>query len=199
MRTAPTSWRKGPTLAVDPSALVTWANAVTVGRLVVSPLLFTVIPVAPGGSWVALAAWFVLCASDGFDGFLARRHGITRSGAFLDPLADKVLVLGAMFTLVSRGVFWMLPVVIITAREVIVSVYRVLAGAKGVSMPASRTAKVKTLSQQLAVAGALMPLTFDERWLWLSLLWLAVALTLLSGAQYAWKAFAARGRPAGAL
>jgi phosphatidylglycerophosphate synthase len=104
-----------------------------------------------------------------------------------------------MFTLVSRGVFWLLPVVIIAAREVIVSVYRVVAGAKGVSVPASRTAKIKTLSQQLAVAGALMPLTFDERWLWLSLLWLAVALTLVSGAQYAWKAVATRGRPAGAL
>nr|MBU6202805.1 CDP-alcohol phosphatidyltransferase family protein [Acidobacteriota bacterium] len=186
-------------MPVDPNALITWANAVTVGRLVVSPLLFTMIPVEPGGSWVALGAWFVLCASDGIDGYLARRHGITRSGAFLDPLADKVLVLGAMFTLVSRGVFWLLPVVIIAAREVIVSVYRVIAGAKGVSMPASRTAKIKTLSQQLAVAGALMPLTFDERWLWLSLLWLAVALTLLSGAQYAWKAVVARGRPAGAL
>ena len=57
------------------------------------------------GSWVALALWFVLCASDGIDGYLARRYGTTRSGAFLDPLADKVLVLGAMFTLVGRGVF----------------------------------------------------------------------------------------------
>jgi phosphatidylglycerophosphate synthase len=66
-------------------------------------------------------------------------------------------------------------------------------------MPASRTAKIKTLSQQLAVAGVLMPLTFDERWIWLSLLWLAVGLTLLSGAQYAWKAVATRGRPTSAL
>ncbi|MGA0181039.1 MAG: hypothetical protein ACO3JX_08310, partial [Ilumatobacteraceae bacterium] len=82
---------------------------------------------------------------------------------------------------------------------VIVSVYRVVAGAKGVSMPASRTAKIKTLSQQLAVAGALMPLTFDERWIWLSLLWLAVALTLLSGAQYAWKAVSSRGGATNAL
>ncbi len=186
-------------MPVDPNALITWANAVTVGRIVVSPLLFTMIPVEPGGSWVALAMWFVLCASDGVDGFLARRHGITRTGAFLDPLADKVLVLGAMFTLVSRGVFWLLPVIIIAAREVIVSVYRVVVGAKGVSVPASRTAKIKTLSQQLAVAGVLMPLTFDERWLWSTLLWLAVGLTLLSGAQYAWKALTARKGQANAM
>lgn len=186
-------------MAVDPNALITWANAVTVGRIVASPLLFTMIPIEPGGSWVALGVWFVLCVSDSFDGYLARRHGITHSGAFLDPLADKVLVLGAMFTLVSRGVFWLLPVVIIAVREVIVSVYRVVVSAKGVSVPASRTAKVKTLSQQLAIAGALMPLTFDERWLWLSLLWLAVTLTLLSGGQYAWKAVVSRGGPEGAL
>jgi CDP-diacylglycerol--glycerol-3-phosphate 3-phosphatidyltransferase len=124
--------------------------------------------------------------SDVFDGYLARRHGTTRSGAFLDPLADKVLVLGAMFTLVSRGVFGIVPVVIIATREVIVSVYRVVVGSKGVSVPASRTAKIKTLSQQLAVGFALMPLTaVDYTWTWLSLLWLAVGLTLLSGAQYA--------------
>jgi CDP-diacylglycerol--glycerol-3-phosphate 3-phosphatidyltransferase len=96
-------------------------------------------------------------------------------------------------------VFWLLPVVIIAVREVIVSVYRVLVGAKGVSMPASRTAKVKTLSQQLAVAGALMPLTFDEEWLWSSLLWLAVGLTLLSGAQYAWKALSPKRGATGAM
>jgi CDP-diacylglycerol--glycerol-3-phosphate 3-phosphatidyltransferase len=145
---------------------------------------------------VALGVWFVLCASDGVDGYLARRHGITRSGAFLDPLADKVLVLGAMFTLVSRGVFWLLPVVIIAVREIIVSIYRVVVGSKGVSVPASRTAKVKTLSQQLAVGFALMPATFDQRWVWSPLLWLAVGLTVLSGVQYAWGALAGRrGRP----
>lgn len=187
------------TVPADPSAIATWANLVTVGRVLIAPLMFLLIPEDPGGSWPAFLLWFVLCSSDGIDGFLARRHGVTTFGTFLDPLADKVLVLGAMFTLVSRGVFWLLPVIIIATREVIVSVYRVVAGAKGVSMPASRTAKIKTLSQQLAVAGALMPLTFDERWIWLSLLWLAVGLTLLSGAQYAWKAVATRGRPASAL
>ena len=98
---------------VDPNAIATWANAVTVGRILVSPLMFVVIPDYPGGSWVAFALWFVLCSSDGIDGYLARRHGATRSGAFLDPLADKVLVLGAMFTLVSRDVYWVVPVLII--------------------------------------------------------------------------------------
>jgi CDP-diacylglycerol--glycerol-3-phosphate 3-phosphatidyltransferase len=176
-------------MPVDPNALATWANAVTVGRLAVSPLLFALIPNDKGGSWLAFALWFVLCASDGIDGYIARRQGTTRSGAFLDPLADKVLVLGAMFTLVSNDVFWWLPVTIIAAREVIISVYRVLVGAKGVSVPASKMGKFKTVSQQLAVAFALIPLTaLDATWLWQSFLWLSVVLAVVSGAQYLWLA-----------
>ena len=174
---------------VDPNAIATWANAVTVGRILVSPLMFVVIPDYPGGSWVAFGLWFVLCSSDGIDGYLARRHGATRSGAFLDPLADKVLVLGAMLTLVSRDVYWALPVLIIAAREVAISMYRVMVGAKGISVPASRLAKWKTVFQQLSVGFAIIPLTADKAtWIWLWLLWIAVAFTTVSGLQYLWRA-----------
>lgn len=173
-------------MAVDQSAIATWANMVTVSRILVSPILFALIPADSNGSWVALAMWLVLCSTDGFDGYLARRHGTTTSGAFLDPLADKILVLGAMFTIVSRGQFDLLPVAIIAAREIAVSLYRVLAGARGVSMPASRLAKLKTLSQQLAVGFVLAPLTTeDATWTWSVFLWLAVVLSLVSAAQYA--------------
>jgi CDP-diacylglycerol--glycerol-3-phosphate 3-phosphatidyltransferase len=176
-------------MPVDPNALATWANAITVSRLLLSPLMFLVIPDHDRGAWIAFALWFVLSASDGIDGIIARRHGTTRSGAFLDPLADKVLVLGAMFTLVSRDVFWLVPVAIIAARELVISVYRVVVGAKGVDVPASRLAKYKTLCQQLAVGFALMPLTaLDATWLWKVLLWLAVALALVSLAQYLYTA-----------
>ncbi|MCX6527084.1 MAG: CDP-alcohol phosphatidyltransferase family protein [Actinobacteria bacterium] len=180
----------------DESAIATWANAVSVMRLLISPLLFALIPVDGRGSWIALALWMVLCLSDGIDGYLARRHGTTRSGAFLDPLADKVLVLGAMFTLVSRDVFWVLPVLIIAFREVIVSVYRVFIGARGVSMPASKLAKIKTFSQQMAVGFALAPITtVNQTWTWQIFLWVAVALTVVSGAQYAAQAVLSRKRP----
>ena len=187
---------------VDPGALATWANAITVGRLLLSPLMFWVIPDHPNGSWIAFALWFLLCVSDAFDGYVARRHGTTRSGAFLDPLADKVLVLGAMFTLVGNGVFPLVPVVIIAAREFIISMYRTLVGSKGVSVPASRLAKYKTLFQQLAVGFALWPwFAVDAKWLWMSLLWIAVVLAVVSGAQYLMRAQAevADGAPAQAL
>jgi CDP-diacylglycerol--glycerol-3-phosphate 3-phosphatidyltransferase len=180
-------------VVVDQSALMTWANAVTVARVLLSPELFTLIPENGNGSWIAFALWTVLCWSDGIDGYLARRYGTTRSGAFLDPLADKILVLGAMFTLVSRDVFWIVPVAIIAAREILVSVYRVVIGSKGVSMPASKLAKVKTLSQQLAVGFALMPyVVTDVSWLWQVFLWIAVSLTIVSGAQYGARALKAR-------
>ena len=172
----------------NPDAVATWANAVTVARVLVSPVLFAMITSLQGpyeGSWWALALWVVLSASDGIDGFLARRYGSTRSGAFLDPLADKVLVLGAMFALVGRGVFPLLPVVIITARELAVSVYRTVAAGQGVSVPAYRLAKLKTVAQQLAVALALFPLTAaDATWTWMIALWLAVVLTVVTGIHY---------------
>lgn len=176
-------------MPVDPNAIATWANMVTVGRILVSPILFALIPSDSDGSWVAFVVWFVLCVSDGFDGYLARRHGATKSGAFLDPLADKVLVLGAMFTLVSRSVFGIVPVMIIAVREVGISVYRVVAGAKGVSVPATKIAKFKTLTQQLAVGFALAPMTaLDATWTWTVLLWVSVVLTVVSGVHYLWYA-----------
>lgn len=182
-------------MPTDPSAIRTWANAVTVSRLLISPLLFAVIPNDKNGSWIATGLWFVLCLSDLIDGNLARKYGTTRSGAFLDPLADKVLVLGAMFTLVSHSVFSVWPVAVIAIREIAVSVYRVFAGAKGVSMPASRTAKIKTLSQQMAVGFAVLPFTaVNYTFTWMITLWLAVALTVLSGVQYALRALSTKSK-----
>ncbi len=176
-------------MPADPSKIATWANLVTVARVLIAPLMFLLIPETPGGSWMAFLLWFSLCSSDGIDGYLARRHGVTNFGTFLDPLADKVLVLGAMFTLVSRDVFWVVPVVIIAAREIGISLYRTFVGAKGVSVPASKVAKWKTVTQQLAVGFAILPPTaLDATWLWLWLLWISVALALISGGQYMWRA-----------
>jgi CDP-diacylglycerol--glycerol-3-phosphate 3-phosphatidyltransferase len=174
-------------MPVDPNAVATWANLITVSRIALSPVMFLVIPDHNRGSWLAFGLWFVLCVSDGIDGYLARRHGTTASGAFLDPLADKVLVLGAMFTLVTTEMFWILPVAIIAGREFLISVYRTFVASKGVSIPASQLAKWKTFCQQLAVGFALWPwFAVDVKWLWVSLLWIAVGLAVVSGLQYLW-------------
>ncbi len=180
-----------------PSALATPANAVTLVRILVLPLLIVLV-LDEGAEWPALALWVVLAGSDCFDGWLARRHGVTRSGAFLDPLADKFLVLGAMAALVARGVMWWLPVALIAVREVALSVYRSYVGRRGVSVPARFQAKVKTWMQAIAVGLAIAPVAGDGyRAFRVGVLWVAVALTLTTGAQYLWdgrRVVAALGR-----
>ena len=167
-----------------PSAIATPANAVTIGRLVVTPVLWGVI-LAGGASYPALAFWILLAGTDGVDGYLARRHGTTRSGAFLDPLADKFLVLGAMACLVVTGAFWWLPVGVMMVREGLISAYRWIAARRGVSIPARQWAKVKTVVQEVAVGFALLPLTADgSEWVATGVLWIAVVLTVVTGAQY---------------
>ena len=166
-----------------PGALLTPANVITVLRLVLSPLLLVMIVKEPS-SWAAFAFWTMLALTDGIDGHLARRHGTTRSGAFLDPLADKVLVLGALFALVAAERFWVVPVALITVREVAISVFRTQLGRQGLAVPARTLGKVKTVVQEVAVALALLPITADADLLASGVLWAAVALTLVSGAQY---------------
>lgn len=177
--------REGPiTQWFGPSALATPANAVTAGRVAVTPLLLLWI-VAVGPTWGAFALWTALSCSDGVDGYLARRHGVTTSGAFLDPLADKILVLGAMVTMVVQGLLWWVPVAVIAAREVAMSAYRSVVSREGVSIPARRSAKAKTVSQELAVGFALAPLTAQHLPRLAGIvLWFAVGLTVVSFAQY---------------
>lgn len=167
-----------------PSALATPANGVTMARMLATPVL-AVLVVEVGISWAAVACWVALTASDGLDGWLARRQGATTSGAFLDPLADKVLVLGALAAIAARGWVTWLPVALIAARELAMSVYRSRVGLHGVSVPARPLAKLKTAVQDVAIAAILLPLTGrHELWLGQDLLWAAVGLAFLSGAQY---------------
>ena len=172
---------QGP-VGYGPDALATPANVVTVVRLLVAPILFAMIAdtVATWPNWIL---WTVLASTDGIDGFIARRQGTTRSGAFLDPLADKVLVLGAMFALVAGDAFPLVPVLVIAARELAISLFRVHLGRQGLAVPARQSAKAKTLVQSLAVGAALMPWLAPYAWIANSLLWAAVFLAVLSGYQ----------------
>lgn len=165
-------------------ALATPANAITITRMILAlPLLAFV--ARQGASYWALAAWIVLAGSDGLDGHLARKHGTTRSGAFLDPLADKVLVLGAAWALVAYGTFWWLPVVVITGRELGISLLRSHYARQGIAIPARYSAKVKTVVQEVAIGFALLPPTAeDATWVATGVLWLAVVLTVSTGISY---------------
>ena len=168
-----------------PSALVPPANALTAARLLCAPVFVGLVS-SNGASWLTVAVGVAVASSDGVDGWLARRHGATRSGAFLDPLADKFLVLGAFFVLAAQGRMPWIPVGLVTARELGMSAYRSWAGRRGVSVPARRLAKVKTIVQEFAIATYLVPPLAPQRTLQLVVIWGATALTLASGAQYLW-------------
>jgi CDP-diacylglycerol--glycerol-3-phosphate 3-phosphatidyltransferase len=171
------------TATYGPSALATPANAVTVIRLMVAPIIFVMIA-NDGSSWSIFALWVVLASTDGVDGWIARRHGTTTSGAFLDPLADKVLVLGALYALVSIGRFSWIPVAAIFLREVFITLYRSSWSRRGVSIPARGTAKAKTVLQAVAVGAAVLPLLSTIWWPANVLLWASVFMAVLSAAQY---------------
>jgi CDP-diacylglycerol--glycerol-3-phosphate 3-phosphatidyltransferase len=167
-----------------------WANALTGCRLVLSPLLFFLILDAEdtrGASWLAAALGFALAMSDYYDGKVARRgggHRISRWGAFLDPLADKVVVLGSMICFVIVGRYWWLPVAIIAARELLITGYRVWWARSGLALPARLSAKYKTSLQGVALLMAALPPLEDADGAVAAALWVAVAITVSSGAQY---------------
>ena len=167
-----------------PSALATPANAVTLVRvLLLPPLAMAIVDGGPG--WGVLTAWVALTSSDLLDGWLARRQGTTRSGAFLDPLADKILILGALTALVAvERVSWV-PVSLIAAREVLVSAYRSYVGRRGVSVPARFSGKVKTWMQAIAVGLLLAPVEGRAYEVVAEgVLWLSVVVTVVTGVRY---------------
>jgi CDP-diacylglycerol--glycerol-3-phosphate 3-phosphatidyltransferase len=171
------------TFTFGPSALLTPANAITVLRLLATPVVIVLIMLW-GASWFTFVFGGLLAMSDGIDGWLARKQGTTRSGAFLDPLADKVVVLGALVALVAKGIVGWLPVVIIAIREVAMSVYRSVVGRRGVSIPARNSAKVKTLLQDVAIGLCLAPPLAGRHGLLSAAIWVAAAMTVFTGAQY---------------
>ena len=182
-----------PAFTFGPSALATPANAITVARLLAAPV-YVVMLVAWGASGINVVVGVLLAASDGLDGHIARRQGTTRSGAFLDPLADKAVVLGALITLAAQGHLPWLPVVLITLREVGMQGYRSWVGRRGVSIPARSAAKVKTLVQDLAVGACIIPPLAHNHGLQLTMIWLACALTLYTGVEYLIDSRRAMGR-----
>lgn len=164
------------------------ANLLTLARLLFAPLLFWFVLDAEadrGVSWAAFGLGVALASTDFFDGKVARRSNVvSRSGAFLDPLADKVVVLGSAFCLVYVERYWWVPVTIIAIRELGITAWRSRWAREGLALPARTSAKYKTFIQGLALAMAVMPTLEDHDTLIAAMLWLAVAWTVFSGVQY---------------
>lgn len=136
-------------------------------------------------SYLAAAIFVVGAATDGLDGYLARRYDSTsRTGIWLDPLADKILVAAPVLTLAVLGDFPVWAAVILVARELAVSLLRAVLGLRGRSLPASRAAKVKTTLQLLAITLYILPLGRGANGLRLAVLIAALVFTVYTGAHY---------------
>lgn len=161
------------------------ANWLTLLRVALVPLI-AVLLLADGAParWWALAVFAFAALTDSFDGWVARRRiGATRWGQLADPAADKVLIVGTLAILAWLGevAWWILAVIV--AREVAVTVQRSRLARRGTVMPASVFGKAKTISQIVAVILILAPPAPEP--LAQAALWVAVALTVLSGLEYA--------------
>jgi CDP-diacylglycerol--glycerol-3-phosphate 3-phosphatidyltransferase len=159
---------------------------VSVIRLLLVPFLLVLILADRRATAYAAAVLFVLgAATDGLDGYLARRYStVTRTGQWLDPLADKFLVATPVVALVMIGGFPLWAAVIILLREVTISILRALLGIKGKSLPASQTAKVKTTLQLMAITLYILPLGHGFGWVRLAVLMVAVLFTVYTGVLY---------------
>jgi CDP-diacylglycerol--glycerol-3-phosphate 3-phosphatidyltransferase len=170
---------------VKPARVIGAANWVTLGRIAVVPLFVALAYADSDGA--AVTAFFIFglaSASDKLDGYLARRDGTTsRVGAFLDPLADKLLVGAALVVLVDTRDFPLWAALVIAAREVAVQILRIRVVRAGGDLPASPAAKTKTLLQLVMVLWWLLPLE-DIFWVHWTLLAAAVGSTVWSGAEY---------------
>jgi CDP-diacylglycerol--glycerol-3-phosphate 3-phosphatidyltransferase len=137
-------------------------------------------------AYVAAALFVIGAATDSLDGYLARRYGTkTRTGQWLDPLADKVFVATPVILLSILGRFPAWAAAIIVLREAAVVVLRAFLGTRGRAMPASFAAKVKTTMQLFAITLYILPLTSGADGFKLFVLSIALALTISTGIQYA--------------
>jgi CDP-diacylglycerol--glycerol-3-phosphate 3-phosphatidyltransferase len=167
-------------------------NSITIFRILLIPVFMTLLLASvPHGDLLAAITFAVAAASDSLDGYIARRRRQkTVVGAFLDPLADKLLVTSALLALIELDLLSAWVAMVIIAREFAVSGLRMVAAAENVIIPASRWGKIKTVSQM----SAILLLIVDPGWPVLGrelswwLLALAVILTVISGADYFLKA-----------
>jgi CDP-diacylglycerol---glycerol-3-phosphate 3-phosphatidyltransferase len=164
-------------------------NLFTFLRVLLVPVILWLLTVdGAAARWWAFGVFVFAAATDSLDGWVARRFdGITAWGELADPIADKLLVIGALASLAIVGDLPWWAVVVIVAREVAVTVLRVrLIRGSGVVMAASVWGKVKTLAQMVAVAAFLLPLVPGV--VAARLLDVAVVLTIWSGVEYAFRA-----------
>lgn len=166
-------------------------NKLTVLRVIMVPFFVFFMLTDTGGAankWIALALFVVASLTDMLDGKIARKYNlVTNFGKFMDPLADKLLVCSAMICLIPDGRLDAAIVIVIIAREFIISGFRLVAADSGIVIAASYWGKFKTVFQMamiivlIADFGGVFDIVGE------CLIWISVALTLISLFDYIYK------------
>ncbi len=165
-------------------------NKLTILRVLMIPFFVVFMLTDLGGvasKYIALAIFVVASATDALDGHIARKHNlVTNFGKFMDPLADKLLVCSAMICLIETGQLESWVVIIIIAREFIISGFRLVASDNGVVIAASYWGKFKTVVQMLMIIWLILDwsIFFWYQIVSVVLIWLAVILTVVSLLDY---------------
>ena len=132
------------------------------------------------GDCIAAVVFIIASITDAVDGYIARKRNIvTNLGKFIDPLADKILVIAVLTALVELHRFPAWMVVVIISREFIVSGLRMVAASEGVVIAASKGGKLKTVTQIIGIILLLFNIPGA-----MAVMWLAVILTVWSGIEY---------------
>jgi cardiolipin synthase (CMP-forming) len=188
--------------------MLSLANLLTLSRIVTVPVLVALLwwPEWRAGYLIGFAVYCLMGITDYFDGYVARSYGtVSRLGAFLDPIADKIMVAAVILVLAAQGVLrgpyvgdmHVIAGLVILIREIAVSGLREFLGALQVSVPVSRLAKWKTTFQMIclgalilgqALPGWTMPLGARlinvPHTVGLTTLWAAAVLTVITGWDY---------------
>jgi CDP-diacylglycerol---glycerol-3-phosphate 3-phosphatidyltransferase len=169
--------------------IMTLPNGLTILRVIAIPFILVML-FSPGQihRFVTALLFFVAAITDTLAGYLARRRGIeTTLGKFLDPLADKLLIVTALIALIpAREIpFWM--VIVIVGREIAVTGLRGIAASQNIVISASTWGKYKTFFEGSAILFFILNggfLSFDLYWIGLAFLWVALLLAVISAIDY---------------
>ena len=200
-----TSWARSlssPGRLAPPKPAVNLPNSITLARLLITAGTFVCLEMIadpstpdPTLAWVAFALFLVAAVSDILDGYFARRYGmVTAFGRVADPFADKVLICGTLVILlkfpVARELLPAWLVVVILAREFLVTAVRGLVEASGTAFPADRFGKYKMLAQCVTAAALITLVAGVDLFRWAAEwgVWVTLVLTVGSGVGYVYKA-----------
>ena len=167
-------------------------NLVTLFRMAMAPILiWLLMDTGPAASAIAAGVFFIACVSDYFDGYLARSYdSVTTLGKFLDPMADKLIVITALIMLVGMArtphvPSWM--VVVLVSREILVTGLRAVAAAEGLIVGAEELGKYKMALQSIAIHGLLLHYTYfhiDFFAAGMFILWISMLVSVWSCIDY---------------